>query len=92
MVLNKGFAMKLLFAITMTLFSVSSQVIAQEFEIKIVRNMTCNDGSTIGRLFIQGKEIGQSLELPWRNNRKWISRIPAGTYPAKIRADGKRKK
>jgi len=61
-----------------------------EFEIIIDRNMTCLDNSTIGRLIIDGKDIGRSLELPWKNNQSNISRIPEGSYPGFIRSDGKR--
>jgi hypothetical protein len=32
--------------------------------------------------------VGSTLELPWRNNLNDISRIPAGAYHAKTRADG----
>jgi hypothetical protein len=34
------------------------------------------------------KALGSTLELPWRNNINDISRIPAGGYKAKTRADG----
>src|ERR1022692_2035251 len=34
------------------------------------------------------KPIGSTLELPWRNNMNKISRIPAGVYKGKTRADG----
>lgn len=60
------------------------------FEIKVSRNMTCKDESTIGRLTVDGKVVGRTLELPWRNNEPGISRIPAGTYSANMRTDGKR--
>ncbi len=58
------------------------------FRIQIVRNMTCSDESTIGRLLVNGEPLGRTLELPDRNNEPYISRIAAGTYPAVIRADG----
>lgn len=64
---------------------------ADAFVITIERNMTCQDQSTVGRLMVNGKEIGRTLELPWRNNETSISRIPPGTYGAKIRSDGARK-
>jgi len=53
--------------------------------------MSCFDESTIGRILINDEEIGRTLELPWRNNEKNISRIPKGKYKAFIRTDGKRK-
>ena len=42
------------------------------FNITIQRNMTCVDNSTMGRLLVNGKEIGRTLELPWRNNQSNI--------------------
>lgn len=69
----------------------NAAALASEFTITIDRNMTCKDQSTIGRLLVNGQEIGRSLELPWRNNETSISRIPPGTYPAIIRSDGRRK-
>lgn len=70
---------------------VSPMAVAEsEFTLTINRNMTCNDQSTIGMLAIDGKEIGRTLELPWKNNEKNISRIPEGNYPAIIRSDGSR--
>jgi len=61
---------------------------ANEFEIKIQRNMTCSGNETIGRLLINNIEMGRTLELPWENNQKNISRIPSGSYDASIRNDG----
>lgn len=58
------------------------------FLIKIIRNQSCSDESTIGRMLVQGKEIGRTLELPWRNNEENVSRVPAGIYDANIRSDG----
>ncbi len=64
------------------------RAVAAEFTIEIERNMTCGDQSTIGRLLVEGREIGRTLELPWRNNEPASSRVPPGRYPAKIRSDG----
>jgi len=64
---------------------------SEQFTIEIERNMSCKDNSTIGRLIIDGKDVGRTLELPWKNNETGISRIPAGIYQAKIRSDGKLK-
>jgi len=58
--------------------------------LTVDRNMTCDDESTIGALYIDGKHIGRTLELPYRNNEPMISAIPAGTYKAFMRVDGKR--
>ncbi len=74
------------------LFCAVTAVMAKPtFTITIDRNMTCKDNSTIGRLLINQKEMGRTLELPWRNNETNISRIPQGIYDATIRQDGKRK-
>ncbi len=59
-------------------------------DLEVVRNMTCSDGSTIGRLLVDGDEVGRTLELPWRNNEQNISSIPAGNYRTTIRTDGRR--
>lgn len=50
--------------------------------IQIQRTMETNL-STIGKFAVSGTDIkGVTLELPWRNNQKYISSIPAGTYVA----------
>jgi hypothetical protein len=78
--------MKLLtFVVFLTLSSVLN---ASEFEVKIQRNMTCADNTTIGVLKLNGKQVGRTLELPWKNNEQGVSRIPAGSYSASIRNDG----
>jgi len=58
--------------------------------VVIERNMTCFDQSTMGRLLIDNIEVAKTLELPWRDNKNDISRVPAGTYSAKMRVDGPR--
>jgi hypothetical protein len=69
--------------------ALSAPATAKGFSLEIQRNMTCNDGSTIGRILVDGKEIGRTLELPWNDNHNETSRVPAGSYPATIREDGK---
>jgi hypothetical protein len=84
--------MKLKKLILLTLFFLPIFAFGKEaFTITIERNMSCFDESTVGRILINGKEIGRTLELPWRNNEAGISRIPKGEYKAFIRNDGKRK-
>ncbi len=39
-------------------------------------------GSTISHIRVNGKDMGYVLEPGWQDNRKGISRIPAGTYSA----------
>lgn len=36
----------------------------KEFVITINRNMTCKDNSTIGTMYVNGIEVGRTLELP----------------------------
>ncbi|MBM7555602.1 DUF5675 family protein [Halanaerobacter jeridensis] len=52
--------------------------------IKIVRYKETKD-STMGNLYLNGKKIGYTLELPWNENKQNESRIPAGNYNAFIR-------
>ena len=52
--------------------------------IKIVRYKETMD-STMGSLYLNGKKIGYTLELPWNENQRRESRIPAGRYNAYIR-------
>jgi len=69
-----------------TVLSASSA--PRPFTLTVQRNMTCEDGSTMGRLLVDGKEIARTLELPWRNDEENISRVQADTYRATIRQDG----
>jgi len=39
---------------------------------------------------IGGKEIARTLELPWKDNKNDISRVPAGRYAGTVRDDGAR--
>lgn len=66
----------------------SVAVAAQPFTLVIQRNVSCNHGEAGGSLSIAGAEAARTLELPWRNNEQKISRVPAGSYAARIRADG----
>ena len=50
----------------------------------IIRD-TFTENSTIGKLFINGEEFCDTLELPWRDNQRSVSCIPAGEYKARIR-------
>jgi len=49
----------------------------------IVINTWVNDDCTVGRLKI-GEFRCLTLELPWHDNRRNVSCIPAGIYPAKL--------
>lgn len=57
-------------------------------EIKIVRVDTSEEG-TFGVLLLDGKAFCNTLELPWKNNTKKISCIPAGKYSATVRKSAK---
>ena len=46
---------------------------------------TLNDVSTMGKLFLNGEEFCDTLELPWKQNQRSISCIPAGQYDARLR-------
>ncbi len=39
-----------------------------------------DDGQTRGYIVYKGKTLAVTLELPWLNNARRISRIPAGRY------------
>lgn len=41
--------------------------------------------STMGKLFLNGEEFCDTLELAWKDNQKNISCIPAGEYDARLR-------
>lgn len=43
------------------------------------------DKSTIGQLFLNGEKFCDTLELPFKNNQKNISSIPAGNYDVRLR-------
>lgn len=44
-----------------------------------------SENSTIGQLFLNGEMFCDTLELPWKNNERRISCIPAGVYPVRVR-------
>ena len=46
---------------------------------------TLNEVSTMGKLFLNGEEFCDTLELPWKQNERSISCIPAGEYDARLR-------
>ena len=50
----------------------------------IIRD-TFTEESTIGKLYIDGEEFCDTLELAWRDNQRRISCIPSGEYKARIR-------
>ena len=50
----------------------------------IIRD-TFTEESTIGKLFLNGETFCDTLELPWKDNQRSISCIPAGEYKVRIR-------
>ena len=52
--------------------------------ILIIRK-TFTDKSTIGELFLNGEKMCDTLELPYKDNQRRISCIPAGEYKARLR-------
>lgn len=59
---------------------------SEDFTITIVRT-SYNSSSITGELFVNGKFICHTLELPWQNNQSYISSIPSGKYKAILRYD-----
>tara|TARA_R100001132_G_C3248028_1_gene76253 strand:+ start:348 stop:833 length:486 start_codon:yes stop_codon:yes gene_type:complete len=55
-----------------------------QINLLILRD-TFTDKSTIGELFLNGERFCDTLELPWRDNQKSISCIPAGEYKVRLR-------
>ena len=46
---------------------------------------TLTEQSTMGKLFLNGEEFCDTLELPWKENKRSISCIPAGEDDARLR-------
>ena len=74
--------------IVLAVLAMPGVCLAVPFEIVIQRNLSCNSGEAGGALYVAGQEVARTLELPWRDNQAQVSRVPAGSYQAKIRADG----
>jgi len=55
-----------------------------QINLLIIRN-TFSDESTIGELFLNGERFCYTLELPYRDNQRSISCIPAGEYNVRLR-------
>ncbi len=51
----------------------------------LIIRKTFTDESTIGELFLNGEKMCDTLELPYRDNQRSISCIPAGEYSARLR-------
>jgi hypothetical protein len=46
---------------------------------------TFTENSTMGELFVQGERMCDTLELPYRDNQRSVSCIPAGEYQVRMR-------
>jgi|TARA_R100000808_G_scaffold12200_1_gene30615 hypothetical protein len=55
-----------------------------KINLLIIRD-TFTENSTMGELFLNGERMCDTLELPWKDNQRSISCIPAGEYPVRIR-------
>jgi hypothetical protein len=51
----------------------------------LIIRKTFTEESTIGELFLNGEKMCDTLELPYRDNQRSISCIPAGEYKARLR-------
>tara|TARA_R110002020_G_scaffold4135_1_gene18528 strand:+ start:1465 stop:1950 length:486 start_codon:yes stop_codon:yes gene_type:complete len=51
----------------------------------LIIRKTFTEESTIGELFLNGEKMCDTLELPYRDNKRSISCIPAGKYKARLR-------
>jgi hypothetical protein len=52
-------------------------------KVQLLRSYT--EKQTPGGIYIDGKEVVKTLELPWKNNKKNISCIPEGSYTVRKR-------
>jgi len=62
----------------------STKPILSNINLLIIRD-TFSEKSTIGKLFINGEKFCDTLELPYINNERSISCIPAGRYKVRLR-------
>ena len=46
---------------------------------------TFSENSTLGELFLNGERMCDTLENPWKNNKKNVSCIPRGEYKVRLR-------
>jgi len=62
----------------------SIKPILSKINLLIIRD-TFSEKSTLGKLFINGELFCDTLELPYVNNERSISCIPAGRYKVRLR-------
>ena len=46
---------------------------------------TFTDKSVLGKLYCNSEFIAHTLELPWKDNKKSVSCVPAGKYSCRVR-------
>ena len=62
----------------------STKPILNNINLLLIRDTFTNE-STIGELFLNGERMCDTLELPYRDNQRSISCIPAGEYKVRLR-------
>ena len=67
-----------------TVNKIETTIVDKGVNLLIIRDRF-TDVSTIGRLFVNGEYFCYTLELPYRNNQRSISCIPAGNYKVRLR-------
>lgn len=67
-----------------TVNKIETPIVDKGVNLLIIRDRF-TDESTIGKLFVNGEYFCYTLELPYRNNQRSISCIPAGNYKVKLR-------
>lgn len=63
---------------------IETPIVDKGVNLLIIRD-TFTDKSTIGKLYLNGELFCDTLELPYRNNQRSISSIPAGEYKVNLR-------
>lgn len=56
----------------------------RDVNLLIIRD-TFTNNSTLGQLFLNGEKLCETLELPYRENQRSVSSIPAGEYKVNLR-------
>jgi len=46
----------------------------------LLKRISCQPKQTLGILYVDGKEVCKTLELPWKDNARNISCVPEGEY------------
>jgi len=65
-------------------FTKSTTSSLASINLLIIRDMF-SDKSTLGELFLNGERMCDTLELPYKDNQRNISCIPAGEYKVRLR-------